>query len=89
MILPTKGVALDRALLSIGAEILRRLDRPKTVSRLWELMRDRGSSLSGGIAYEWFSLSLDMLYMFGAVDLDDGRVRRSRRAAAGHEKASG
>ena len=35
MILPTKGLALDRALLSVGAEVLRRLDRPKTVSRLW------------------------------------------------------
>lgn len=35
MILPTKGISPSKALLSIGAGILRELDEPKTVSRLW------------------------------------------------------
>ncbi len=39
MILPTKGIQADRALLAVGADILRLLDEPKTVSRLWDEMR--------------------------------------------------
>lgn len=81
MILPTKGLAVDRALLSVGGEVLRRLDQPKTVSRLWEQMRHRQSSLLDAIPYDWFLLSLDMLFIVGAVELADGRLRRTRRGA--------
>lgn len=82
MILPTKGLAVDRALLSVGAEVLRRLDRPKTVSRLWEQVRQRQSSLLETIPYDWFILALDLLYLLGAVDFEDGRVRRTVKRAA-------
>jgi hypothetical protein len=81
VILPTKGLAADRALLSIGAEVLRRLDRPKTTSRVWEQMRSRHTSLTEGIAYDWFVLALDLLFMLGAVTLEDGRLRRARARA--------
>jgi hypothetical protein len=81
MILPTKGLALDRALLSVGAEVLRRLDRPKTVSRLWDQVRNRQSSLLESVPYEWFLLSLDLLYLCGAVDFEDGHIRRTHRRA--------
>ena len=77
MILPTKGLALDRALLSVGADVLRRLDRPKTVSRLWDQVRHRQSSLLESVPYDWFLLSLDLLYMCGAVDFEDGQIRRA------------
>jgi hypothetical protein len=79
MILPTKGLAADRALLSVGGEVLRRLDRPATVSRLWEQIRQRQSSLLETIPYDWFLLSLDLLFILGAVELEDGRLRRTRR----------
>jgi hypothetical protein len=81
MILPTKGLALDRALLSVGAEVLRRLDRPKTVSRLWDQVRNRQCSLLESVPYEWFVLSLDLLYLCGAIDFEDGQIRRTRRRA--------
>jgi len=81
MILPTKGLALDRALLSVGAEVLRRLDRPKTVSRLWDQVRNRQSSLLESIPYDWFLLSLDFLYLCGAVDFEDGQIHRINRRA--------
>jgi hypothetical protein len=81
VILPTKGLAVDRALLSVGAEVLRRLERPKTPSRVWEQMRTRQSSLSEGISYDWFVLALDLLFTMGAVTLEDGRLRRARRSA--------
>jgi hypothetical protein len=79
MILPTKGLAVDRALLSVGADLLRRLDQPKTVSRLWEQVRQPQSSLLEAISYDWFLLAVDLLYLWGAVDFEDGRLRRNSR----------
>jgi len=79
MILPTKGLTVDRALLSVGAEVLRRLDRPKTVSRLWEQIRQRQNSLLEALPYDWFLLALDLLYLCGAVDFEDGRLIRTCR----------
>lgn len=79
MILPTKGLALDRALLSVGAEVLRRLDRPKTVSRLWDQISRRQCTLLQTLPYDWFLLSLDLLYLCGAIVLQDGRLRRARK----------
>jgi hypothetical protein len=79
MILPTKGLAVDRALLSVGAEVLDRLNQPKTVSRVWEQIRNRQSTLLDGISYDWFLLALDLLYVWGAVEFEEGRLRRAQR----------
>ncbi len=78
MILPTKHVRRDRALIGVGAEVLRLLARPMTVSRLWDEVRARRLSLAphAPITYHWFVLSLDLLFMLGAIDLDRGLVRR-------------
>lgn len=75
MILPTKGVAPDKALLSIGAFILRDLDGPKTVSRLWADMR-RVEEGPPDITFDWFVLALDLLYLMGTLDYLGGRVVR-------------
>lgn len=46
MLLPTKGVSSDRALMTIGAEILDELRDPLSVSALWGrfTVRERSSS---------------------------------------------
>ena len=77
MILPTKGIEADRALLSVGAEILRRLDETKTVSRLWEEFREERRECSR-VTFEWFVLSMDLLFLLGLVELDHGRIGRTR-----------
>jgi hypothetical protein len=77
VILPTKGISADRALLSIGASLLKRLDRPKTVSRLWEDLRDRHTTLLQNVSYDWFVLALDLLFAIRAVEFEDGRLRRT------------
>lgn len=76
MILPTKSIEPDRALLAVGADILRLLDEPKTVSRLWdELISSRASRKgSSVITYDWFVLSLDLLFTLGTLELDRGRL---------------
>lgn len=78
MILPTKHVRPDRALIGVGAEILDILKRPMTMSRLWDEMRRRRSlhAPNAPINYQWFILSLDLLFTIGAVDFDRGLVRR-------------
>lgn len=75
MILPTKGIRSDRALVTQGAAILRLLDEAKTVSRLWEEYR-RTRDGSKGVTFDWFVLSLDLLYILGVVDFERGRVLR-------------
>jgi hypothetical protein len=78
MILPTKHVRPDRALIGVGAELLGILKRPMTMSRLWDEIRGRRTLLTPNapIDYQWFVLSLDLLYLIGAVELDRGLVRR-------------
>jgi hypothetical protein len=78
MILPTKYLTEDRALLWVGAEILSLLTEPKTVSRLWdELKKARSERLqSPSITYDWFVLALDLLYSVNIIDLKRGRIWR-------------
>jgi ABC-3C biological conflict system middle component len=78
VILPTKHVPADRALIGIGAELIRLLRRPMTVSALWDAVRmHRASgSPSSPIAYDWFVLALDLLHILGAVKYQDGVIRR-------------
>ncbi len=74
--MPTKGVPPHRALLSLGADILRLLTEAKTVSRLWDDFRKARPSATD-VTFDWFVLSLDLLFLIGAVSLEHGRVRRS------------
>ena len=78
MILPTKHVRPDRALIGVCAEVLDILQRPMTMSRLWDEMRGRRSlhAPTAPIDYQWFILSLDLLFTIGALDFDRGLVRR-------------
>lgn len=79
MILPTKHLRPERALLTIGAEILSALNRPKTVSRVWdEVRRLRGETIEPApITYDWFVLALDLLFVLKAVEFDDGLLRKA------------
>ncbi len=77
MILPTKHLPIDRSLLGIGAEVLQILEHPKTISRLWsDLQLARGED-SRRLTFDWFVLSLDLLYTIGAIGLSRGCISRS------------
>lgn len=81
MILPTKRIPQDRALLAVGADILGILEEPKTVSKVWDDLKSvRSSRLRGStLSFDWFTLALAMLFMMGAITLDNGRLRRARQ----------
>ena len=80
MILPTKHIRTDRAIIGIGGELLGLLHEPMTVSRLWNQLRERRSvaSPAAPIGYDWFVLTLDFLFMVGAVESRRGLVVRAQ-----------
>jgi hypothetical protein len=73
MILPTKHINPFDSLLGVGALILERLKTTKTVTQLWDEMRD----LPQVVTFERLVLGLDLLYMLGLVELDGGVIRRA------------
>jgi len=78
MILPTKYLPHDRALLSVGAEILGQLKEPRTISELWECVReDRMKRVAATpLSFDWFILALNLLYAISAIEFSGGIVRR-------------
>ncbi|HEX3529012.1 MAG TPA: ABC-three component system middle component 6 [Thermoanaerobaculia bacterium] len=79
MILPSKHLPQDRALLTVGAHVLLRLSRPKTVSAVWEeVWREGGTNRDAlpRLTYDWFVLALDLLFAVGAIELKEGLLAR-------------
>lgn len=78
MILPSKHLSQDRALLTVGAAILQQLSRPVTVSALWEQMpRSAGHQKAPSrLRYDAFVLALDLLFLIGALELREGLLVR-------------
>lgn len=79
MILPSRHLSQERALLTVGAQILLRLDRPKTVSGLWEELRHSDANQPNfppRLSYDWFVLALDLLFAMGAIDMKSGLISR-------------
>lgn len=72
MILPTKHISEEQALIGIGAVVLRHVERPQTITSLWDKVRDEPSVGT----FERFILALDLLYIVGVVDLSRGMIRR-------------
>ncbi|NQU37987.1 MAG: hypothetical protein HQ526_10395 [Actinobacteria bacterium] len=78
MILPSKHLAQDRALLTVGAAILRHLSHPVTVSALWEQMprSAKDQKAPSPLRYDAFVLALDLLFLIGALELREGLLVR-------------
>ena len=72
MILPSKHISENQALLGVGAVVLRYLERPQTVTSLWDKVRDEGAVGT----FERFVLALNLLHITGVVVLSQGTIRR-------------
>lgn len=79
MILPTKHLPQERALLTVGAALLAHLEHPLTVSGLWQRIAD---ATVAAPSFDWFVLALDLLYTLGAVELRDGLLVRGTHSEA-------
>lgn len=77
MLMPTKHIKTENALVGVGAEVLNLLDRDKTVSTLFRDVQDwrRENSLAT-IHFDWFLLALDFLFSVGAVRFEAGALRK-------------
>lgn len=73
MILPTKHIAEEQALIGVGAVLLKKASRPQTVTGLWESVREESSVGT----FERFVLALSMLHITGAVQYERGLIVRS------------
>ena len=79
MILPSKHMSQDRALLTLGARLLQHLHLPKTVSALWEELPRRGegdSHSTSALNYDEFVLGLDLLFLLDAIEMEEGLIAR-------------
>ncbi|MBZ9818300.1 ABC-three component system middle component 6 [Mesorhizobium sp. CA4] len=77
MLLPTKHIKIENALLGVGAEVLAELDRPKTVSTLfYDIQARRSEYEMTTIEFDWFLLAVDFLYAIGAVRLEAGVLKK-------------
>jgi len=68
MILPSKHIPLHKSLLGVGAALLKRLDRPTTVTVLWE----RCHEVEEIGSFERFVKALDLLFALGIIRFDRG-----------------
>ena len=77
MLLPTKHIKIENALIGVGAEILVQLDRPKTVSTLfYDLQVRRSEDEIATIEFDWFLFAVDFLFTVGAVRLEAGVLKK-------------
>lgn len=74
MILPDKNIKLEYSLLNCGALILDEIREPKTISLLWEQVKQK-ETLDN---YEMFVLTLDFLFIINAIKLNDGFLERCK-----------
>jgi hypothetical protein len=77
MILPTKHLSEDRALLTVGGQLLGLLEKPKTVSVLWEDFKARPDA-EVSVPFDWFVLALDFLACTGTVSLQGNRISKKQ-----------
>lgn len=77
MLMPTKHIKTENALIGVGAEVLELLERDKTVSTLFrDLQNRRRENGLTTIYFDWFLLSLDFLYLVGAVRFESGVLKK-------------
>ena len=72
MIMPNKNIRVEYSLLYCGTLILNHLNVPETLSSLWEHSKKREALNS----YKKFILTLDFLFVIGAITLNNGLIER-------------
>ncbi len=70
MIFPTKHIPAEQTLLGAGAVIFSELSQPRTVTSLWEAVRE--SKAVG--TFERFVLAVTMLYALQVVKFEGGVI---------------
>ena len=77
MMLPDKHIRLSNSLLGTGATLLRMMKPSQTVTDLWDTAKARGEIKT----FDRFVEGLDLLFILGAVQFEDGLVVKQGRHA--------
>lgn len=75
MIRPNKYIKPNDSLMGISAQIISCLDKPITVSYLWDKVRKQRIVNT----FNNFILSLDLLFILGSIKIEDGLIKRCNR----------
>lgn len=72
MILPGKHMRDDRALISVGADVLSVLHEASSVSQVWDGVRQARATRGGqaSLPFDWFIMALTLLFAMGAIEWD-------------------
>ena len=77
MLMPTKHIKTENALIGVGGEVLALLDHDKTVSRLFhDLQEKRRNNDLATIHFDWFLLAVDFLFSTGAIQFEAGVMKK-------------
>jgi hypothetical protein len=71
-LLPNKHIPLRSSPLGVGAYLLEKLDRPASISGLWDRCRQSNDVAT----FERFIVALDLLFVLGALRLEDSLLVR-------------
>jgi hypothetical protein len=66
-LLPDKHLSIGTSLLGVGATILRKLDRPSSVTGLWDRCRQSEETANFGRYVQ----GLDLLFALGAIEMQN------------------
>lgn len=72
MILPTKYIKENEAIIGIGGVVLHLIRKDIFLSELWDITRSKLDF----ITFERFVLTLDFLFMLGLIDFQNGQIQR-------------
>lgn len=75
MILPTKHITEHEALIGAGGLVLEEISKPVSLSHLWENVKSNSSVQT----YERFILTLDMLHIVGAIEIEESMIVRIKK----------
>jgi hypothetical protein len=80
MILPGKHIRQDRALISVGGDILAVLDSRMSVSDVWRKVQKLREAREGAspLSFDWFVLALTFLFAVSAVVQDGDKILSAR-----------
>ena len=80
MLMPTKHIRTENALIGVSYDVLTQLETPKTVSRLfYDLQQLREQKELSTLQFDWFLLSLDFLYAVDAIKMNSGLIRKKNQ----------
>ncbi|WML58547.1 ABC-three component system middle component 6 [Neobacillus sp. PS2-9] len=74
MILPNKFVKPNDSIIGMSSLIITILDKPTTVSFLWDKARNKGIVKT----FNNFVSALDFLFLLGVITLEDGLIKRCK-----------